>query len=241
MKKTVKAIATIMLFMGIFLFPGCIRIERELDIRSNNSVILTLKYVEQEQFINMMYDSMDEFYADMENNMKVVEGYSSFSAEEIKTTIGENDAYGYCIKGKLPLKKIGSVISKESLGFDITNKGFIKKTVRINIISEISDKYDKYGKFTSQIEDDFSVRVPGKIIDTNGFKDENDSRRITWNIADAELNKTDHMELYVSYIDYKSVAVLVISILIFIATIIAVLIIIKKKGNKNSNNLNVSI
>ena len=248
MKREIKALSRLMRLMiivsGILMLSGCYRLKRELDFHSNGTVTVKIDVAVQEELIKASYDSIDAFYEDIEG--EAFGGYiGNFDYERTKTTLNDSNAYGFIMQGTVPARMAGRIVSNGNFDVEINKSGLINKTILITLTSK-KDTNDKeqnsYADYmTKSSSDEFIVKVPGKLLATNGFKDENDSRMVSWDISDIENGKTSSKELVVSYLDLTLIIIPLIAIAIIALIVTIIVLIVKRKKKKRDNMISVSI
>lgn len=230
MKK--KIVSLILPVMVLLTLSGCMRMERGIEIKSGGRIGVTVSLAMAEELIDYMYGSTEEFYEDMG------ETYQDPNLKVELTDFEEDGTQWYGVKAA------GTVLNKEmaeeilssdgSSSVDIETKGFIKKTVTVTLTSDGSDETD-YGSYG--IKDIFSIRVPSKIVSTNGKIASSDNRLATWDVSDVDFGGELEKEMTVSYMNWFPVilgvicflAVILIIVVVIIVVVIAVVVKKKKK------------
>ncbi len=193
--------------------------------------------------IKTAYKSVDEFYTDMQ---KQLEGSSmaEFDFEKTKSTMDDSNAYGYILRGKLSKEMAAAPLNNGKIKTDIAIGGIVVKEIKISIHSlnynsseKDENNYSQYLK--SSMVDELYVKVPGKLISTNGFKDDKDSKMVSWDISDVEFGEIEEKELVVRYLDSR-IMIIPLAIAIILVGIV-VIVIISKKKKKGSDSISVSI
>ena len=240
--NNIKKICALIILLSVLMTSGCVQVKRTLEFKHNGSVNVTYEMNVKENFIKTAYNSVDEFYENMQSQL---EGSSmaDFDFEKVKTTMDDSNAYGYILRGKLPKEYAAAPLNNGKIKTNIAISGIIVKEIKISISSlrdpssdSDNSTYSQYLK--SGIVDELNVKVPGKIMSTNGFKDSNDARMVTWDISDVEFGETMEKELVVSYLDTRMLVLPVVAIIILALLIVILVVVIKKK---NSASMSVSI
>lgn len=231
MKK--KLLSLIFPVMILLTLSGCMRMERGIEIKSGGRIGVTVSLAMAEELIDYMYGSTEEFYEDMD------ESYQDPNLKVELTDFEEDGTQWYGVRAA------GTVLNKEqaekilssdgSSSVDIETKGFIKKTVTVTLTSDGSSDGMDYGSYG--IKDIFSIRVPSKIVSTNGKIDSSDNRLATWDVSDVDFGGELEKEMTVSYMNWFPVilgticflAVILIIVLVIIVVVIAVVVKKKKK------------
>ncbi len=244
-KFSYRIMKTIIVISSILMLSGCYKYKRELDFNVNGSVTVKIEMIAKEELIKTQYTSVDDFYAEAE---KAVEQgkYRNFEYEKTKTTLDGADAYGIVLKGTVPERLAAGYVANDDFNVEIYKSGFIDKTITVYLNGDSSiekteeNSYAEYLKNSSSNE--FVIRVPWKITSTNGFKDENDSKKVTWDVSDIESGKVSSKELIVSYTDYTIIIAVGVAFVIVVAIVVLLIVLIgKKKGNRGGRMMSVSI
>ena len=220
MKK--KIISLIIPVMVLLTLTGCMRMERGIEIKSGGRIGVTVSLAMAEELIDYMYGSTEEFYDDMgtayrDPNLKVEltnfeeDGSEWYGVKAVGTVKNEEEAEDI-------------LSSDDSADVDIETKGFIKKTVTVTLTSDGSSDgmdYSAYG-----IKDVFSIRVPSKIVSTNGTIDSSDKRLATWDVSDVDFGGNTEKVMTVSYMNLAPVIIGILCILAVIIIIVVVVIVV---------------
>lgn len=240
--------------INIFLISECAKIERELDFKTSGLIGIKESVAMQEDLIKLSYNSVDEFYANIDSQFSTGY-YLNFKVSKLKTKIKDADAYGYTIEGTTSENIAELLLSSDKLKVDIDWTGIVKKDIKITITSTKNNNQnnhttssdDIFGNLSdsitdtvvNSISDKFVIRVPGKVLSSNGYVDENDPNLLTWDISDVEMGDVPSKELTVSYLNTELIFSLFCGVLIgtvLIISFIFLVIFITKKVVKHADN-----
>ncbi len=153
---------------------------------------------------------------------------------------------GYKVKGSLEEKdEIEEALLSDYSTFTIVESGdYIRKTVEVTMEAKNYDPdADDGNSFSASmfgLYDIFSIKVPAKIVETNGTIDPNDASRATWDVSDVDMGTQPEISMYVTYLNLKPIYIggaiavsLVLGIIFIIAAIIIIRKIVESKATKN--------
>ncbi|MBR3636932.1 MAG: hypothetical protein IKN45_03320 [Lachnospiraceae bacterium] len=217
-KKVWIILGTISCFL---VLNGCINVERRIEI----TPIGTMKYhsetsISESAIISAGYDNLTEFYEDMVGSYK-----GSLKVRKIQQIQNNEMWYGFHLDGKLKKKNIEKEVSRvlgENLSFTFEKKGFFITEITANIqrLKRNKDEIKNIDQYN--INDRFTIKVPYRIIDTNGLIDINNSRCSTWNISQMEFGNKKTQTMKVRYINYTNIVLCILGSVIFIALLIII-------------------
>ena len=232
-----KVVLIIMISICLLFLSGCLDIERSLEI----TPIGMLKYhsehtIAESAIASAGYDKLDDFYKNIIGDYKGV--LRVRKTQQIRS--GEM-WYGYNLDGYLTRKNIDGEISRlfsKNLSVTFERKGFFVTEVTLTIHRSKRDK-DYFEGMEELVENDrFTIKVPYKIVETNGLKDINNPRCATWDISEMEFGNKKTQTMMVKYINVTNILLCIIgaALSVFILTRII-------KGIKNyaDNHKTVSI
>ncbi len=229
-----KLLPALLVIIGIFMASGCMRLDRELEFKSNGNVELSIGVSMAQELIELMYGSKEAFYEDMNNS------YGEYDDNIENVDFVENDSQWHGVKANAKfsnIKDVEDALTSDDSVFTIEKNGFIKKTITVKIVNEsvTEEDYSSYG-----LQDIFAIRVPSKIVSTNGLIDANDNRRATWDLSKVEFGDQTEKEMTVSYINSAPIiigVVVLLAVVAIVVCIIVIIVIIRIAKNKKSKNI----
>lgn len=238
MKKYVLIIISAL----FFFFSGCVRIERGIEIKPDGEVGVNVSMALSEEMVESLYDTKADYYADTEQEYKQY----GFDYETTEYNADGKNWLGYKVKGSLEEKdEIEEALLSDYSTFTIVERGdYIRKTVEVTMKAKDYDPdADDGTAFSASVfglYDIFSIKVPAKIVETNGAIDPDDASRATWDVSDVDMGTKPEITMYVTYLNLKPIYIgvaIAVSVVFGIIFIIAAVIIIRKivesKATKN--------
>lgn len=241
-RGVMKKYLLLLVFSLIFLIQGCIRIERGIEIKPDGEVGVNVSMALSEEMIETAYDTKEDYYAATEQEYKQY----GFEYETTEYNADGKNWVGYNVKGSLDEKdEIEEALLSDYSTFTILKSGgYIRKTVEVTMEAKDYDPDADDGASISAsmfgLYDVFSIKVPSKIVDTNGIIDPNDASRATWDVSDVDMGTKPEIIMYVTYLDLKPIYIgcaitvfVVLSLIVIIAGVIIIRKVIESKATKN--------
>ena len=247
MKK--RIISLMIPVMALLTLTGCIRIDRGIEVKPNGKIGANVSYAFSESFVNYMFESKEEFFEKMQES----EDDEDLDYEATEFTADGETWYGLNIRGDFdtPAEAAEALEANfDSSGeddfsndFEIEQSGFIRKTITVKMTSLDPDRDPKgaEGMKAFGVKDVFTIKVPSKIVETNGEIDSADPTRASWDVSAVDFGGEDTMEMSVTYmymmpiiIGVGALAALIVGVIL---VVVAIIIIRKVAGNRGVKNI----
>ena len=238
-KRAAKFFAATLLFvLTAITFSGCIKVERGVEFKLNGTVEGKLDIKVSE---DMLFDEDQKPEDVIEDMTKGIDGIMELKSYE--ETIDAKKWYGFAGSCAVPKEMAGSMISTlvgENYDVSYANTGFIMKKIQITVVKKpeaynpasesLDEESASYAKMMG-FSDEFSIKVPSKIVSTNGTLDPLDNTRATWDLYMYEMGNTPDTTKYmtVTYMNWIPVYIAagVFGVIILSGVAIAVVNIVK--------------
>ena len=210
-----KVVLIILISFCLLFISGCMDIERRLEI----TPIGRLKYHSEHAFaesaiVSAGYNELDDFYK------KAIGGYKGVLKVRKTQQLHKGEMwYGYNLDGYLTRKNIDGEISRlfsKNISVSFDRKGFFVTEVTLIINRSKRDKDYYEGREDLVPNDRFTIKVPYRIIETNGLKDINNPRCATWDISDMEFGNKKTRTMTVKYINVTNIVLSIIGVALFV-------------------------
>ena len=218
-----KRIALVVWILSItLLLSGCVRFRREVEFHRNGTISCEVNLAVTDEYVQMAGESSKEF---LESRFIGIKNFMTI--ESYDEVIGKDKLSG--VRGKCTLPKsmtetAFSTILGAANQVTITKKGFFVKTIQIDVERPATDKSEFLGELAGiaasmvkdAVNDEFRIRVPYAVADTNGKRDAIDPRTVSWDLYDFDTGGTDSCTMTVSYIDWGVIIICIIGVVVLL-------------------------
>ena len=218
-----KRIALVVWILSItLLLSGCVRFRREVEFHRNGTISCELNFAVTDDYIQMSGESSEEF---LEKRFIGIKNFMSI--ESFEEEVGNDKLSG--VRGKCTLPKgmketVLSTILGAANDVTITQKGFFVKKIQIDVNRPATDKSEFLGELAGiaanmvkdVVDDEFRIRVPYAVAETNGERDLLDSRTVSWDLYDFDTGGTDSFTMTVSYIDWGIIGLCILGVILLL-------------------------
>ena len=239
-KKYLALIAALSLVLA--MFSGCVKIERGIEIRPNGDLKVVSCVFMQESAIKELYETPEEFYDAMMESIDEELSLESFEKLEKKENGVEwrGGRAIYDIDSSDVEESLNKVFKDYEVSYSIS--GFFIKEVTFEL-ERTGPAYDKniddMGDFSSALakatQNDFTIKVPYKMVGTNGKTVKGESNTASWSMKKVDSFGQKRITMTVSYLNLPIVLAFSGGALLIIIVLVVVLIILIRKNKKRKN------
>ena len=236
-KKYLALFAALSLVLA--MFSGCVKIERGIEIRPNGDLKVVSCVLMQESAIKELYETPEEFYDAMMESIDEELSLESFEKLETKEN-GVNWRGGravYDIDNSDAEESLNKVFSDYDVSYSVS--GFFVKEVTLEF-ERTGPAYDKsiddMGDFSQALakatQNNFTIKVPYKLLGTNGTKVKGESNTASWSMKRIDSLGQKRITMTVSYLNLPVVLAFAGGALLIIIVLVVVLILLLRKNKK---------
>lgn len=176
-------------FISIFGLTGCFKGDISVDIKANGTGLVSVAFGMTQQAKALVANQGENPFQDMRQSMSDGSGNTPTDVNVTKWMDGDYE-WQKAEKEFKSLDEINAVMANKSLfnKFSLTRKRGIFQDefildAEFDALNSDMPADDSGVDPSAFIEMSFTARMPGNIVETNGFSDINDANRLVWNMA----------------------------------------------------------